>query len=285
MKTFGVLLIDKPIGASSFDIIRKLRKITNIRKIGHTGTLDPFASGLLPVCIGKATRLTERLMGKEKEYLVTMKLGVRTETGDTESAEIATQEIPEITETDLEELKIKVEAITSQVPHKFSAVKVNGKRAYELARKKREFNLQPRPIQISEFTIEDFKSPFLQYKIIVSKGTYIRSLSETIAEILGTIGTTTELRRTKIGKLAIEDAAKLQDLNTENWQKNLISIPDLLSEIDTVIIENIEFYKNGRFLPVEHDDTDDVMVLSKQNEFLGFGKIIANKLQPKTVFI
>lgn len=285
MKTFGVLLIDKPIGASSFDIIRKLRKITNIRKIGHTGTLDPFASGLLPVCIGKATRLTERLMGKEKEYLVTMKLGVRTETGDTESAEIATQEIPEITETDLEELKIKVEAITSQVPHKFSAVKVNSKRAYELARKKREFNLQPRPIQISEFTIEDFKSPFLQYKIIVSKGTYIRSLSETIAEILGTIGTTTELRRTKIGKLAIEDAAKLQDLNTENWQKNLISIPDLLSEIDTVIIENIEFYKNGRFLPVEHDDTDDVMVLSKQNEFLGFGKIIANKLQPKTVFI
>ncbi|MCF7793109.1 MAG: tRNA pseudouridine(55) synthase TruB [Candidatus Cloacimonetes bacterium] len=285
MNPFGVLLIDKPVGLSSFDIIRKIRKITDIRKVGHTGTLDPFATGLLPVCIGKATRLTNRMMAKEKEYLVTMKLGVRTATGDTESEEIEELQIPEISDNDLIELKSKVEKIESQIPHKFSAIRIDGKRAYQLARKNEDFTIQARPIQINDFSIESFDLPIMKYRVIVSKGTYIRTLSETIAEMLGTIGTTLELRRTKIGNLKIENAVKIKDLNSENWQQNMISVPDIFPDIESIIIENIEHYKNGRFIDLEHENCDDVMVLSPEQDFLGFAKIHANMLQPKTVFI
>lgn len=285
MEPFGVLLVDKPVGITSFEVIRKIRKITSIRKIGHTGTLDPFASGLLPVCIGKATRISDRLMKKEKEYSVVMKLGVQTATGDTEGDTIATKFVPDISETDLINLIPKIKAIKTQIPPQFSAVKIKGKRAYELARNNQVFTIKPRSVKIIDFQITDFCSPILKYKVCVSKGTYIRTLSETIAELLGTVGTTIELCRTGIGDVLLSEAVKLETLNAENWQNFLIPIPQLLPEIPVINIDNVDYFRNGRFLPVEHQDEDYVMVFSQQNELLGFGKISASELRPKTVLI
>lgn len=285
MNACGILLIDKPAGMSSFDVIRSLRKITKIRKLGHAGTLDPFASGLLPVCLGKATRTIERLVGEKKEYLVTMKFGVRTETGDPESEVIEQQDPPEKSFREIEDLKSRVIAITAQIPHRYSAIKVNGKRAYELSRRNLEFELKERPIKIYDFEVVSYEHPVLSYRVKVSKGTYIRSLSETIAALLGTIGTTLILQRTMIGEHNLSSAVKLETLQAENWQQHLVPLAQIFSNLPSVSLAEIEYFKNGRQIAVEQAEAEDVAVLSETGELLGFGEIKANLLQPRLVLI
>ncbi len=285
MNSFGVLLIDKPIQMTSFEVIKQLRRVTEIRKIGHAGTLDPFASGLLPVCVGKATRIIDRLMNREKEYLVKMKLGVCTQTGDPESEIIKQQNPEEISAAELANLKKQILELKMQVPHKFSAVKINGKRAYELARKNQQFELPARPIKIHSFEIIEYHHPILVYRVVVSKGTYIRSLSETIAEMLGTIGMTLELSRTAIGEMKVSEAVALEELQPENWQEFIIPLEKIFSKFPSVKISEIEHFKNGRKLAVDHEDSNDVAVFSNTGRLVGFGVVKASALQPRQVLI
>jgi len=285
MNKFGVLLIDKPVQITSFEVIKQLRKITNIRKMGHAGTLDPFASGLLPVCVGKATRIIDRLMNSEKEYLVKMKLGVRSSTGDPESEIIKEQKVEEISAAKLAELNDQITKIDMQIPHRFSAVKINGKRAYDLARKNQQFELPARPIKIHSFILIEYHHPILVYKVIVSKGTYIRSLSETIAEKLGTIGMTLELRRTKIGEMKVSDTVKLESLQPENWQQHLIPLEKIFADLPSVKISLPDHFKNGRQLAIDHEDVDDIAVCINSGELIGFAEIKSKFLQPKLVLI
>ena len=287
MSDFGVILIDKPPNITSFDVVRKLRKITGIRKIGHTGTLDPFATGLLQLCIGKATRVVSKLTENDKTYLATCQFGIKTDTGDMTGEIIKQEEPSNITEENLNNIIPEILNVASQVPHKFSAVKVDGKRAYELARQKKEVNLCSRPIKILGFSIENFEKNKLTYKAQVSKGTYIRVLSETIAEKMGTIGTTINLRRTKIGKIDLERAVKLEDLNSDNWNEYLVPLTQIFSSYEKVQLEpeQKELFRNGGNVKSLLNDEDEVIVLDNAGECIGFGYIKEGSLKPKIVFI
>ena len=285
MTEFGVIPIIKPIGITSFKVIHVLRKITGIKKIGHTGTLDPFATGLLPICIGKATRIASRLTGRNKEYVVKMQLGIKTDSGDNTGKTISCEDVQDIEIQQISALKEKVLSITSQKPPIFSAIKVNGKRAYELARKKQHVDLPERSIRILEFEILEYKHPEIKYRALVSKGTYIRSLSETIAEMLGTIGSTIFLDRTKIDGLEFLEPVELEKLTSENWRNYLTPIPKLLPEIPRIEIEKIDDFRHGRNFVVEMNDIEKVLVLDEKENFLGFGKIKDGLMQPVMVFV
>ena len=285
MQDFGVILVDKPVGITSFDVIRKLRKITNIKKIGHTGTLDPFASGLLPICIGKATRIAEKLSTSNKEYIVTMQFGIKTDTGDTEGKNIEQQKTDEFPQAHIDSIKPFILALKQQTPPPYSAIKVNGERAYVLARENREISLQPRPIQIYEFEVIGYDHPMLKYRTKVSKGTYIRVLSETIAKKLGTIGFTIELRRSKIGNLNIKKSIQLENITEQNWQQNMLSLPEIFPDFPKIEITDITTFKNGGFSEVDVDDITEIMVLDDKENCLGFASIETRILKPKLVFI
>ena len=287
MSDFGVLLIDKPTGITSFDVIKQLRKITDIRKIGHTGTLDPFASGLLPVCVGKATKITKFLSDKEKEYLVKIRLGKRTDTGDIDGKLVAEMDVPDLNRRKITGIIPEMLALKEQTPPRFSAVKINGKRAYELARQNKEIDLKSRPIKIFSFEISKIELPDIFYKTKVSKGTYIRVLSEIFAEKLGTIATTIELRRTKIGTLKIEDAICLEKITSGNWFEFLKPLPEVLSCFPKVELDlsKILDFKNGKFITYQKDDEKDVMVIDENQKCLGFADIIDGNLKPKIVMI
>ena len=288
MSVYGIILVDKPVGITSFDVVKKIRKITGIRKIGHTGTLDPFASGLLPVCIGKATRISSKLSGREKEYVVTMQFGIRTDTGDNTGSIIETKAIPKLTLANIEKVIPQILSIKEQIPHKFSAVKINGKKAYELARANKQVELKPRPVKILSFEISELEFPYLTYRTKVSKGTYIRSLTETIAEKLNTIATTVELRRTEIGDIKIKSAVKLDEIDTINWQDHVIPLSQFFKDIPKLIVNSInEFndFQNGRSFKVDTEDIEEIMILDNKERCLGFASIDGNLLKPRIVLI
>ncbi len=288
MSVYGIIPIDKPIGITSFDVVKKIRKITGIRKIGHTGTLDPFASGLLLVCIGKATRISSKLSGREKEYVVTIQFGIRTDTGDNTGSIIETKNIPKLALENIEEIIPQILAIKEQIPHKFSAIKVNGKKAYELARANKQVELKSRPIKILSFKISELESPYLTYITKVSKGTYIRSLTETIAEKLNTIATTVKLRRTEIGDIKIETAVKLNTIDSVNWQDHMIPLSQFFRDIQKFVINSeTEFnhFQNGRSFEVDTKDSEEIMILNTEGNCLGFASIDGNLLKPRIVLI
>ncbi|MCF7858471.1 MAG: tRNA pseudouridine(55) synthase TruB [Candidatus Cloacimonetes bacterium] len=287
MDDFGVLLINKPPNITSFDVVRKLRKITGLKKIGHTGTLDPFATGLMQLCIGKATRIAGKLTSEKKTYEVTCQLGIKTDTGDTTGKVIAEKEIPDISEKVLKNLQTAITQITSQIPHNYSAVKIAGKRAYNLARKNEKIVLKSRPIKIFSFDIQDFKDDKISYLAQVSKGTYIRVLSETIAQKLGTIGTTIKLNRTHIGNIDIAQSVKLDELESENWKNHLISLPTIFSSLSQVNLDDDQklTFQHGNFVVSSKKSEGEVIVLDDKGDCLGFGNIDNYELKPKIVFI
>lgn len=288
MDDFGIFLIDKPTGITSFDVIRQLRKVTGIRKMGHTGTLDPFASGVLPILFGKATRLANKFLSQDKEYLVKLKFGEKTSTGDIEGNVIETSEqIPD----SLDQIECIVDRILSlkeQIPPIFSALKVNGKKAYELARAGKKFELDARRIKVFSFKIISYEKPFLEYQVRVSKGTYIRRLSEDIAEMLGTVAFTNKLKRLSTGNISIEQTVKLDDLTADNWQSKTTSIRQLLAKdyfLLAIDSDSIELFKHGNRFEVEVDDSDKVMVVNEENKCIGFGSIEDKILKPEMVMI
>ncbi len=248
----GFLAINKPAGISSFEVIRRLRKITGIRRIGHTGTLDPFATGLLICCIGSFTRLASYVEVQEKSYLATVKLGLKSSTGDPEGEFTELSPIPtgDIDWQELEQKAVKLRELPIPV---YSAVKVNGHRAYSLARKGERPVLPLRPTQISEFQFigngdNDMISPngCITYRCRVSKGTYIRSLSQWLAEEMGTVGYTLALCRESIGAVSLQEATTLEGLSDSDWRNYLLPIPKVLrslrviqlTELDAGIVNN-----------------------------------------------
>lgn len=207
-----VLLIDKPLDWTSFDVVNKvrwnIRKAYNLKKIkvGHAGTLDPKATGLLIVCTGKFTKRIDEIQAESKVYTGTIKLGVSTPTYDAESEEDQTYPIDHITEDLIHETTQLFIGDIQQLPPAHSAVKVDGKRLYELARAGKEVELKPRSIKIYDFKIAKIDLPFVQFEVHCGKGTYIRSLANDFGKALDSGGYLTELRRTKIGEFSVENA-------------------------------------------------------------------------------
>jgi len=201
-----VLLIDKPLYWTSFDVIKKIRHLIRIKKVGHAGTLDPLATGLLIVCTGKFTKRINEYMAKEKEYTGTFTLGATTATYDAESEPVPNGSYENINIQNLEKIAETFTGNIMQVPPAHSAIKKNGKRAYTLARQGEEVQLEPRSITIHSFLIIQYEAPIVHFKVTCSTGTYIRSLANDFGNALGCGAYLSSLRRTRIGEFNVNDA-------------------------------------------------------------------------------
>ena len=230
-KEFGFILIDKPVGPSSFGVIARLRRITGLKKIGHAGTLDPFASGLLLCAIGReATREIEKFVKLDKEYVADVFLGKRTDTFDRQGETILEYSGEKIAKKKVKETVASFSGKQEQIPPMFSAKKIKGKKLYELARQGIEVERQPNKIEIFKIKILKYNWPKLKIEVKCSSGTYIRSLADDIGTKLGCSAYLEELRRTKIGKFNVKKAVKIsclpnkkEKLNVGNWKKYLFS--------------------------------------------------------------
>lgn len=221
----GFILIDKPSGPTSHDIINILRRITGIKKIGHAGTLDPFASGLLIVAIGReATREISKYVKLDKEYLATLHLGAVTDTHDREGVRTKVESSGLVVELkDIENTVRSFRGKQKQVPPMYSAKKIKGKKLYELARKGIEVKREPVDIDIIKLEIVSYVFPELIIRVACSSGTYIRSLAHDIGQALGTGAYLEELKRTSIGEFSLDKSIKLEELNEDSWKDNLFN--------------------------------------------------------------
>jgi tRNA pseudouridine55 synthase len=208
-----VLLVNKPYRWTSFDVVNKLRFRLKIKKIGHAGTLDPLATGLLIICTGKMTKRIEEFMGLEKEYTGTFVLGQTTPSYDLETPVSEAKDISYLKDETVYSVTEKFKGIISQIPPAHSAIKIDGKRAYELARKGKEVDLKPREVEVKEFEITGIHFPEVTFRIVCSKGTYIRSLARDVGNELGTGAYLSTLCRTRIGPFLLKDAAEVEGVD------------------------------------------------------------------------
>lgn len=283
---FGFLNVYKPKGITSHDVVSRLRRVTKIRQIGHTGTLDPFAEGVLPICIGKATRLIEYLDG-EKEYLATVQFGANTETYDIEG---------KVTETFNRKVTIDEVAVAlkdfegeiSQIPPIYSAIKVNGKKLYDYARAGEEVEIQPRKVFISKIKLEKFDLERQTAEILVScsKGTYIRSIAYDLGQKLNCGGHLIKLIRTQAGNFLVNEATSLDDLDTiEKVMKNLLNPLEMLNLPKLEITE--EEHKKvlqGQYFYNNSVKSNDFLILIYNNNISAVAEVDNGKIKVKKVF-
>lgn len=208
----GIFNLYKPAGFTSNDAVAVMRKILNMKKVGHGGTLDPDATGVLPVFTGAATRLLEFAVEGRKEYVAEFRLGIKTDTGDVSGKTVATEVVPGFSQADLEQVLQKFLGRQKQVPPMYSAIKIGGKKLYQYARKGEEVEREARDIEIYALEILGFNLPEIRIRVECSKGTYIRTLGEDIAVALGTVGTMKKLVRTKVGGFALADSHTLDEI-------------------------------------------------------------------------
>lgn len=263
----GVIVVNKPDGYTSRDVVNITSKILKTKKVGHTGTLDPIATGVLVICVGKATKLVELLTSKEKEYIAEITLGLKTDTLDITGNIIEEQNV-NINSNDIDNALSKLIGKYEQEVPIYSAVKVNGKKLYEYARNGEEIKLPKRIVEIKKLErISDVKyidsKAIFSIKTTVSKGTYIRSLINDIASLLNTIGVMSKLERTMQGKFSINKSFSLEQI--KNGEYELLSIEEALSDIKSIVLDdNIALkIKNGVSIPNTYNEE---LVLFKDSE-------------------
>lgn len=240
----GVILINKPKGITSRDVVNEVCKILKTKKVGHTGTLDPIASGVLVVCVGKATKLVDIITSANKEYVATVKLGLLTDTLDLDGEVLKKEKVTIRKEELINVLNSFLGKYEQEVPI-YSAVKVNGKKLYEYAREGKKVNLPKRMVEIKKIELINLTNEEYKFKVLVSKGTYIRSLIYDINRKLNVIGVMSDLVRTKQGIFNIDDAYTLEDIKTDNYK--MYTITDVLKNDNCVVINDKLFnsIKNG----------------------------------------
>lgn len=231
----GVIFVDKKENWTSRDVVNKISKIYQTKKVGHTGTLDPMATGVLIICIGAYTKLVEELTNKEKEYIATMQLGIKTDTKDITGTIIKEEQVS-FNEEEINNIFTNFPHEYIQTVPEYSAVKVNGKKLYEYQREGIKIELPKRTVQIKELELLKIENNYITFRTIVSKGTYIRSLIEDIATSLGTVATMTSLRRTKQGIISINDCYNLEEITSDTKLK---TIDDLFTYPKVEVDENI----------------------------------------------
>lgn len=261
----GVFLINKQVGWTSFDVCAKMRKKMDTKKVGHTGTLDPFAEGLMIVTLGKATKIIPYLETLDKEYIAELKLGEVTDTLDLTGKFINQKPIPELDDKKIVEVLDTFLGEQEQVPPMFSALKYNGLPLYALAREGIEVERKPRKINVFEIELISYIDNIIKFRCVVSKGTYIRTLANDIAEKLGTVGHLVSLKRTKIGKFKINQTKTIDELD----ENDKISIEEMLSFMTIVVVNDIgeKRVRNGMRLSF-NSDSSLVLIKNKVNELL-----------------
>lgn len=275
----GILIVNKEKGYTSHDVVGKLRKILGMKQIGHTGTLDPNATGVLPILIGKATKASQYLMEHDKTYIATLKLGERTNTLDGEGEVVEKQTIEESLLN-----KDKIDAVLQtflgkqeQIPPMYSAIKIKGKKLYEYAKQGKEIKREPRSIEIYEIKLKKVNKEKKEiiFEVHCSKGTYIRVLCEDIAKKIGTIGYMKELERTEVTPFTIKQALTLQQIEQqkENIKKYLISIEKIFEQKRKIQLDEKKqiLFLNGTQLTFPLDN--DIYRIYSKEKFIGIGKI------------
>ncbi len=284
----GIIIIDKEQGYTSNDVVQIIKKNLG-EKVGHTGTLDPMATGVLPVLIGKGTLLSKYLIDHDKTYLATLKLGIKTDTGDITGDTIKTQSVDDeiLLEDNIKNVFSSIQGEQEQIPPMYSAIKVNGKKLYEYARKGLTVKVEPRTIKIynTEIINIDIDNKEIAFRVSCSKGTYIRTLCETIAEKLGTVGTMKSLDREKVGIFDIKNAIKISEINDNNFSKYFISIEDFFEQNDEIILSPRSYiaYLNGVNLLTDNED-GIYRIYNKDNKFVGTG-IVKNGILKRDIVI
>lgn len=292
----GILLLDKRLGVSSNKALQEVRRLFNANKAGHTGSLDPLATGLLPLCFGEATKVSALMLDDNKRYRVVVQLGVMTDTGDAEGAVIETKPVPELP---IEDILACLEQFTGeidQVPPMYSALKLNGKKLYELAREGKTVERKARHINIFELKLLDFSKDQLTLDVFCSKGTYIRSLAEDIGHYLGCGGTVKELRRLEAGQFSIENARTIEQLTAMDQQslfQCLINVDKPLEALPAVQLsdEQAICIKYGQTLNLftlpnaSQESNQSTVRMYNDGVFLGLGEMrLDGKLAPKKLF-
>ena len=279
---FGLLNIYKPVGMTSHDVVSALRRLTKIKQIGHTGTLDPFAEGVLPVCIGKATRLIE-FLPDDKEYLATVQFGSATTTYDTEG-EITFSSDKKVSKEDIINALKNFEGEIEQLPPIYSAIKVNGKKLYDYARQGQEVEIKPRKVIIEKIELKSFDEDLQQAEVLIkcSKGTYIRSIAHDLGQYLSVGGHLIKLVRTQAGKFRVEKSIRLDGLEVEKNLINPINILDLPQfEVEE---DDLEKIKNGMPLKMKFPG-NNFCVLVYNSLICAIGFSDCDKINLKKVFI
>ncbi len=285
---FGFLNVYKPTGKTSHDVVAVLRRVTKIKQIGHTGTLDPFAEGVLPICIGKATRLIEYL-NDDKAYIGTIQFGSSTTTYDTEGEIVKTSD-KIVTQENVEDCLKYFRGEIEQLPPIYSAIKVNGKKLYEYAREGQDVKIEPRKVTIFELELVNFdmQKQQAEVKIICSKGTYIRSIANDLGEKLGVFGHLIKLVRIKAGEFDVENSIKLEDLNTvEVVLSNLIYPTEKLNfMIYNLDNEEKKRISNGMaIIPNQQFKNDEYVILMDNEKLAAITKFDGKFLKCEKVFL
>ncbi|MDT8317642.1 MAG: tRNA pseudouridine(55) synthase TruB [bacterium] len=247
-KLSGVLVVDKPEGVTSHDVVSRARKSLGLKKIGHAGTLDPFATGALVLLVGEGTKLSDYLMEGRKTYLASVKLGEKTDTGDLSGEIIETAPFDNISLDDIKSVLPRFEGEINQLPPMYSALKKNGVPLYKYARRGEEVERAERKVFIHSIRLLDFKLPHIEIEVSCSKGTYIRTLAEDISAALGTRGHLVQLRRVGSGSLSIKEAVSFDDLALrDNAVRAMRSLADSISSMPKIIVSNegAEKIRNG----------------------------------------
>lgn len=277
----GILLLDKPIHLSSNDALQKVKRIFQAAKAGHTGSLDPLASGMLPVCLGEATKISAYLLDADKVYRFKCELGKKTTTADAEGEVIQTRPYEHITRADVEKILPQFTGDLMQVPPMYSALKKDGKRLYELAREGIEVEREPRPVTIHKLELLSFRPGEMELLASCSKGTYVRTLAEDMGEVLGCGAYITELRRLSVGPYAgidmitLEQLQALADQGMEQLDARLLALDTGLMNWPAVELDaNSAFYiKQGQPVLVAKSPARGMVRIYDQSRFLGVGEI------------
>lgn len=261
----GIILVDKKQTWTSQDVCSKVKHILHVKKVGHCGTLDPFATGLLIVLVKNGTKLGQFIELFDKTYIARLKLGVKTSSGDIDGEEIERKDIPNLNKEDIIKVLRSFIGKQSQLPPMYSALKVNGKALYKYAREGKEIERKPRDIEVYDIQFIDYSEDTITFMAHVSKGTYIRTLGEDIAEKLGTVGHLTDLRRTKVGKYLVNDACDVEEVSEER----IIGFKDCLNFMEhvRVDIKGEQDVKNGKQIFI-NTKNDTVAIFNIKDELL-----------------
>jgi len=270
----GILVVDKEAGFTSSDVVAKLRGICGQKKVGHTGTLDPAATGVLPIVLGSGTKVCDLLTDRDKEYVTELLLGVETDTQDSTGRVLATNPV-QAAEEDVCRVCGEFVGAYDQVPPMYSALKVKGKRLYELAREGREIERKARPVTIFELEILSLALPVVTMRVVCSKGTYIRTLCADIGERLGCGGTMKSLRRTRVGEFRLEEALTLDGLqrlkDEGRLSERVIPVDSVFADCPTLTVSGsaVTYLENGNLIPA-------AMVEGQADELSGNAALLEN---------
>ncbi len=293
----GVLVLDKPVGMTSHDVVQAIRTGTGIRRAGHTGTLDPRASGVLVILIGPAVRLSEYVSASDKRYQAIVRLGSSTDTFDADGRFVRSEQPVNITEEQFEQTLKQFEGEIIQTPPPYSAVKVQGRKAYEMARQGEEVELEPRKIQVYHLEVLEWAPPEVVIDVHCSSGTYVRSLANDMGTALGCGAYLVGLRRTKSGRFSLRDAVPLRKLqeafHAGNWYQYLIPAAEALADWPAVELDpdEVEEVRHGhRVKAAEGEQPKMVRGVSTQGELVALMELLPSEdgtfmeWQPKKVF-